>query len=212
MFCAFQIIKQSFQTKCTSHWALVPVISHSERVMYAAAVTRWEVQFRQMYIYCALMNKDLFIFLFIRTVPLKSWSYLCPSVSQGPLEDRSPLLQIISAPCSLLKTPQTGFLFYVSVLHQKTTRTLVSFTRVTQCENMFFYILWINYRHLCHVIIYFQSLTCAVQLSLVHPSKGLFCQLQFQLMFILKGVPSSHWMNSTLLFPRLVEYNLQYVV
>lgn len=39
--CPFQVIKQSFQTKCTSPWALVPVTSHSELVIYAAAVTRY---------------------------------------------------------------------------------------------------------------------------------------------------------------------------
>lgn len=37
----FQIIKQSFQTKCTNRSALVPVTSHSENVTYAAAVTRY---------------------------------------------------------------------------------------------------------------------------------------------------------------------------
>lgn len=145
--CAFQIIKQSLLTKCTSHWALVPVISHSEHVMYAAAVTRWEVQFRKIYFNCALINKDFFVILLIRTVPRRSWSYLCPSVSQDPLEDTSLLLQIISALFSLLKTPLTGFHFCVSVLLRKTTPILVSFTGVTQCENRFFlkYILWIAF-------------------------------------------------------------------
>lgn len=37
----FQIIKQSFQIKCTNPWALVPVTSHSENVTFAAAVTRY---------------------------------------------------------------------------------------------------------------------------------------------------------------------------
>lgn len=37
----FQIMKQLFQTTCTKHLALVRVTSHSEHVMYAAAVTRY---------------------------------------------------------------------------------------------------------------------------------------------------------------------------
>ncbi len=36
-----QIIKRSFQTKCTRRWAPVHVTSHSEHVTYDAAVTRF---------------------------------------------------------------------------------------------------------------------------------------------------------------------------
>lgn len=37
----FQIVTQLFQNTCTKHLALVRVTLHSERVMYAAAVTRY---------------------------------------------------------------------------------------------------------------------------------------------------------------------------
>lgn len=47
--------------------------------------------------------------------------------------DKCLLLLITNAPCSL-KTPQTGFHFYVSPLHLKTTHSLGSFIRETQCK------------------------------------------------------------------------------
>lgn len=164
----FQLIKQPSQTKCTKHWALVPVTSHSEHVTHAAAVTRY-LHLSHYYIVltreqCILgnfmslcINPQLLIshpFALNRTVPLKIWSCLCPTVSQGPLVGRSLLLQIIIALCSPLKTPQIGFRFYVSVLHLKTTLILGFFTRETQCEKLLclcFY--WLIHQFLCHVFL-----------------------------------------------------------
>lgn len=100
-----------------------------------------------------LINNDLFVFHFNRTVPLKIWSCLSLTVSQDLLVDRSLQLQTISALCRPLKTPQIGFHFYVSLLHLKTTLTLGSSTRETQCEIDWIYVLKKN-----HVILFLYNI------------------------------------------------------
>lgn len=75
-----------------------------------------------------------FCFTGNRNVPGVIWSYLHPNVCQDHLVDRCLLPQIISALYNPLKSLQTGFHFYVSILHLKTTLILVYFTKEKQCE------------------------------------------------------------------------------
>lgn len=112
---------------------------------------------------------DPFILHSNRTVPLRIWSCLFPTVSPGPLVDGSLLLQTITALRSPLKTPQIGFPFYVSTLHVKTTLTLGSFTRERKCEKVlnivWFLYGWFIYIFLWHVFIIDRSFLIYINLK-----------------------------------------------
>lgn len=173
--CHFQIIKQPFQI-CMKPLALVPVISHSKHVTSAAAVTRYRHYF---FIRCLnkmphIVGKCVYFNTFSddlsnwsvalnRTALMRSWSCLRPNVCQGLMVGKSLLMLITNAPCSL-KTPQIGFHFYVSPLHLKTTHSLGSFIKETQCKMS---------RKQC-LLNYFQSCVC-VTISLT----SLSCFFQY---------------------------------